>query len=63
MLDVLLTYEFCPTCTVEQPVETPPSPDDHGADCAERACTVCGDARFVDPAQQVSAGTAARHAA
>ncbi|WBB54278.1 hypothetical protein [Verrucosispora sp. WMMD573] len=34
----------CDTCGSNQPFETPPCVDGHGADCPERACTGCGAA-------------------
>lgn len=41
----------CGSCGGEQPFETPPCPDGHGADCPERVCTRCGAAVLVDPPQ------------
>jgi hypothetical protein len=32
---------FCPGCSTELPFETPPC-DEHGADCPELACVICG---------------------
>ena len=32
---------FCPGCATELPFETPPC-DEHGADCPELACVICG---------------------
>jgi hypothetical protein len=34
----------CPTCTQVTVVETPPCSDEHGFDCPDRACTMCGTA-------------------
>jgi hypothetical protein len=34
----------CSSCGTERPFEQPPCLDDHGADCPEWACVVCGDA-------------------
>jgi hypothetical protein len=34
----------CPTCTQVTVVETPPCADEHGFDCPDRACTMCGTA-------------------
>lgn len=33
---------FCPTCRDVTTVEVPPCVDEHGGDCPDRACTVCG---------------------
>jgi len=32
---------YCPGCATELPFETPPC-DEHGADCPELACVICG---------------------
>lgn len=37
----------CPTCTEVTLVEIPPCPDEHGFDCPDRACTMCGTALTV----------------
>ena len=37
----------CPTCTEVTVVEVPPCADEHGFDCPDRACTVCGTALTV----------------
>ena len=37
----------CPTCRQPTLVEVPPCPDEHGVECPERACTVCGTALTV----------------
>lgn len=34
----------CPTCAEVTVVEAPPCLDEHGLDCPDRACTVCGTA-------------------
>jgi hypothetical protein len=34
----------CPTCTEVTMVEMPPCSDEHGFDCPDRACTMCGTA-------------------
>ena len=37
----------CPTCTEVTVVEVPPCLDEHGFDCPDRACTMCGTALTV----------------
>jgi hypothetical protein len=37
----------CPTCTQVTVVEVPPCVDEHGLDCPDRACTMCGTALTV----------------
>ena len=37
----------CPTCTQVTVVEMPPCADEHGFDCPDRACTMCGTALTV----------------
>lgn len=37
----------CPTCTQVTVVEIPPCADEHGFDCPDRACTMCGTALTV----------------
>jgi hypothetical protein len=32
---------FCPGCSTDRPFEQPPC-DEHGGDCPELACVVCG---------------------
>jgi hypothetical protein len=32
---------YCPGCRSKQPFETPPC-DEHGADCPELSCVICG---------------------
>jgi hypothetical protein len=32
---------WCPGCRAQRPFETPDC-DDHGADCPELACVICG---------------------
>lgn len=34
----------CPTCRQITLAEVPPCADEHGANCPDRACTVCGTA-------------------
>ena len=34
----------CPTCSEVTVVEVPPCTDEHGFDCPDRACTMCGTA-------------------
>ncbi|SEG09755.1 hypothetical protein SAMN04489712_103204 [Thermomonospora echinospora] len=55
---------FCSDCGGDRPFEQPPCADGHGAECPERACTVCGTAVLagaVPPAARPSAS--ARHRA
>jgi hypothetical protein len=42
----VMEVEFlaCPTCTEVTMVEMPPCSDEHGFDCPDRACTMCGTA-------------------
>lgn len=37
-------FMLCPTCRDVTMVEIPPCADEHGADCPDRACTICGAA-------------------
>lgn len=39
-----LVTRHCATCRQEQAFEVPPCQDDHGADCPDLACVVCGTA-------------------
>jgi hypothetical protein len=32
---------YCPGCSTDMPFETPPC-DEHGGDCPELACVICG---------------------
>jgi hypothetical protein len=45
----VMEVEFlpCPTCTQVTVVEMPPCADEHGYDCPDRACTMCGTALTV----------------
>jgi hypothetical protein len=45
----LMEVEFmpCPTCSEVTVVEVPPCADEHGFDCPDRACTMCGTALTV----------------
>jgi hypothetical protein len=45
--DVRETY--CPDCRLDQLFEQPQCIDDHGSDCPDWACTVCGFAIFTGP--------------
>ncbi len=50
----------CPTCLEVTLVEVPPCPDEHGAGCPDRACTVCGTAfSLADSSSVLEAGTRA----
>ena len=40
---------YCSNCADLRPSEAPPCTDGHGAECPDRACTVCGSALFLDP--------------
>jgi rubredoxin len=44
---------YCPECGVDQLFEQPLCIDDHGSDCPEWACVVCGFAVFTGPAPLV----------
>ena len=39
----------CPCCADVRGFEVPPCAEDHGPECAERACLECGTALLVDP--------------
>lgn len=43
----VLEIRYCALCQVDTVFEQPPCLDDHGADCPEWTCTVCGLAVFV----------------
>ncbi len=61
-----MTAEFyfdCPVCDRPSPVEIPPCYDDHGDACADRICSRCGIAVFVDPFITVLAGDVRRYGA
>jgi hypothetical protein len=40
---------YCPECQAEQLFEQPECVDDHGTDCPDWACVVCGFAIFTGP--------------
>jgi hypothetical protein len=40
---------YCSDCGGERRFEQPPCPDEHGLDCPELACTVCGVAVVLGP--------------
>ena len=58
----LMEVEFmpCPTCTEVTVVEVPPCTDEHGFDCPDRACTMCGTALTVAGVAMVGDIMAAR---
>ncbi len=56
MDDVTLVVRRCPGCAQDREFETPPCAE-HGADCPELACVVCGWA-LVGPFELVAAAQA-----
>lgn len=40
---------YCVPCQANRLFEQPPCEDDHGQDCAELACVVCGHALLIGP--------------
>lgn len=52
---------FCPGCATELPFETPPC-DEHGADCPELGCVICGWA-LIGAFEVAAIGTRSRAAA
>ncbi len=44
---ILVITSWCASCRAEQPFEHPECTDEHGRDCPEWACTVCGEAIMV----------------
>jgi hypothetical protein len=44
---IMTITSWCATCRAETDFEHPQCADEHGADCAEWSCVVCGEAVMV----------------
>jgi hypothetical protein len=44
---IMMITSWCASCRAETPFEHPECGDEHGRDCPEWACTVCGEAIMV----------------
>ncbi|HEY0485216.1 MAG TPA: hypothetical protein VGD72_03065 [Mycobacteriales bacterium] len=54
---------YCAECATDQQFEQPECADDHGSDCPDWSCVVCGFAVFAGPFPLELAGTAERRVA
>jgi hypothetical protein len=56
--NVPVINSFCLSCASITPFEQPPCPDEHGVDCPERLCVLCGAAVLVGVLPPASARVA-----